>query len=86
MREEVGVDEDGVGRGEGGVVLKKQGGRDLRDFANYFVAFGFFLSFDFAFVLVLLSGVIVSKVFTSPSGSISCTYNRESRWPIIRLT
>lgn len=70
VREEVGVDKDGVGRGEGGVVLKEEGGRDLRDFADYFVAFGFFFGFDFAFVLILLSGVIVSKLVTGPYDSI----------------
>ena len=29
MGEEVGVDEDGVGWGEGSVVLEEEGGRDL---------------------------------------------------------
>ena len=34
MGEEVGVNEDGVGRSQSGVVLEEEGGGDLRDFAN----------------------------------------------------
>ncbi len=55
MREEVGVDKNRVRRGEGGIVLKEKGGRDLGDFADDFIAFSFFLSFELAFVLVLFS-------------------------------
>jgi len=45
VREEVRVDEDGVGGTEGGVVLEEEGGRDLGDFADDFWTFGFFLGF-----------------------------------------
>lgn len=70
--EEVRVDEDGVGRDEGGVVLEEEGRGDLGametsgsdcvgeteqvHFADDFIAFGFSLAFYFAFCLVFLSG------------------------------
>ena len=41
MGEEVCVEKDGVGRGEGGIVLEKEGRGDLGDFADDFSSFGF---------------------------------------------
>lgn len=61
MREEVGVDENGVGRDEGSVILEEEGGGNLGDFADDFVAFGCFLGLELAFVLVLFSWGIVSR-------------------------
>ena len=87
MGEEVGVDENGVGGDKGGVVLEEERGRDLGDFADDFVAFGFFPGFKFAFVLVLFSGEeFVSMAVAERYGNILYTYSRASRWPIIRLT
>ena len=55
VREEVGVDEDAVGRAEGGIGLEEECGGDLGNFA--FCLFGgeFLLGFEVAGVLVLLS-------------------------------
>ena len=61
MREEISVDEDGVGGDKGGIVLEEEGGGDLGDLADDFVAFGFFLGFKLAFVLVLFSLRVVSR-------------------------
>ena len=51
--EKVCVDEDGVRGLEGGVVLEEEGGGDLGDFADDFVALGLFGCY-FCFLLVLL--------------------------------
>jgi hypothetical protein len=80
--EEICVDEDGVGRFESCVVLEEEGGGDLGDLADHIVTFGGF-RFGFVHDLVLLS--IRWSVNLSNAGGPS-TYNRLSRWVIIRFT
>lgn len=58
MREEIGVDEDVVGRCEGSVVLKKEGGGDLRNLSDKFIVVRLLLCFILALVLVLLEAGI----------------------------
>lgn len=56
VREEVCVDEDLVGRGEGGVVGEEHGGRGLGDLADHRGGGGDGFADGFAFVLVLFAG------------------------------
>ena len=85
MGEEVGVDKDRVGWDKAGVVGEEEGGGDLRDFAHDFVG-GFLLGDELGFGLIFFSGLEVSIEVFGKSGFELNTYNRESRWPIIRLT
>ena len=55
VREEVGVDEDTVGRAEGGVGLEEERGGDLGNFALGLFGGEFLFGFEVAGVLVLLS-------------------------------
>ena len=55
VREEVGVDEDRVGRAQGGVGLEEQRGADLGHFALGEFRGLLFLRFEFAVGLVFLS-------------------------------
>ena len=55
--EEIGVDEDGVGRDECRVVLVEEGGGDLRDFADELVVSGLSFGFGLLLELVLLARV-----------------------------
>ena len=54
MGEEVGVDKDGVGRDESGIVLEEERGGDLGDFADDLVG-GFLFGDKLGFGLVFFS-------------------------------